>query len=80
MSAASAQHAIDGLLGLQIVEVDLELVLRAVQIQRRFRTSYWDALVLAAAQRAGCPTLWSEDFNSGQDYDGVVVQNPFAAA
>jgi predicted nucleic acid-binding protein len=34
-------------------------------------------LVLAAAKRAGCVELLTEDFNDGQDYDGVRALNPF---
>jgi len=49
----------------------------AVALHQRFHTSYWDSLILAAAKRAGCTTILSEDFNSGQDYDGVRARNPF---
>jgi len=50
-----------------------------MNIQRRFQVSYWDAAILAAAKRLGCPTVYSEDMNHGQDYDGVRVVNPFLA-
>jgi predicted nucleic acid-binding protein len=33
--------------------------------------------VLAAAKGSGCIELLSEDFNDGQDYDGVRARNPF---
>ena len=55
-----------------------ELVLEAVEIRARFGISYWDAAILAAAKQMGCHTVCSEDFNAGQDYDGVTVVNPFA--
>jgi predicted nucleic acid-binding protein len=42
--------------------------------------SYWDAAIVAAAKKLGCHTLYSEDLNDGQDYDGVTVVNPFNAA
>ena len=41
--------------------------------------AYWDAAILAAAKAARCQQLLSEDLNHGQDYDGVVVVNPFLA-
>lgn len=44
---------------------------------RRSRISYWDALVVAAAKRARCTRILSEDLSPGQSYDGVVVVNPF---
>jgi len=49
----------------------------ALQLKERFQTSYWDAAILAAAKAARCRQLLSEDLNHGQDYDGVVVVNPF---
>jgi predicted nucleic acid-binding protein len=52
----------------------------ALIFKQRFQTSYWDAAILAAAKAARCELLLSEDLNHGQDYDGVVVVNPFLAA
>lgn len=49
----------------------------ALQLKERFQTSYWDAAILAAAKAARCRQLLSEDLNHGQDYDGVMVVNPF---
>jgi predicted nucleic acid-binding protein len=51
----------------------------ALRLKERFQISYWDAAILAAAQAARCRQLLSEDLNHGQDYDGVVVVNPFLA-
>jgi predicted nucleic acid-binding protein len=39
--------------------------------------SYWDALILAAAQRSGARYLLSEDFQSGRRCGDVQVLNPF---
>jgi predicted nucleic acid-binding protein len=55
------------------------LVRAAIDIHRRFGLSYWDAAIIAAAKQLGCRTLYSEDLNAGQDYDGVIVVNPFVA-
>jgi predicted nucleic acid-binding protein len=49
----------------------------ALRLKARFQTSYWDAAILAAAKAARCQQLLTEDLNHGQDYDGVVVVNPF---
>jgi predicted nucleic acid-binding protein len=43
------------------------------------RLSYWDALILAAAERSGCRWLLSEDFQAGRQYGSVQVVNPFRA-
>src|SRR5436190_21528403 len=52
-------------------------VLSALQLRERFQVSYWDAAIIAAAHEIGCATIYSEDFNHGQDYDGIRVVNPF---
>ena len=60
-----------------VVEIDAALVQRAIGVCRRYRISYWDALIVAAAERARCSRILSEDLNPEQSYDGVVVVNPF---
>ena len=52
----------------------------ALDLTERFRVAYWDAAILAAARAAGCRTVYTEDLNPDQDYDGVRVVNPFADA
>jgi predicted nucleic acid-binding protein len=41
---------------------------------------YWDALIVAAAETAGCKYLLSEDFQPGQKFGGVTVVNPFRSS
>ena len=53
------------------------LVLRALDLTCRYQIRYYDAAIIAAAQELGCQTLYSEDLNHGQTYDGVRVVNPF---
>jgi len=65
---------------LQVVEVDRSLVDAAVEAHRAHQISYWDRLIIAAAQRAGCKRVLSEDLNDGQRYGEVVVENPFRRA
>jgi predicted nucleic acid-binding protein len=60
-----------------VLPVSLELVIAAMQIRRSFQVSHWDATIIAAALELGCTTLYSEDLNHGQKYDGVRVVNPF---
>lgn len=61
-----------------VLPVTRELVMSAIILRRRFQLSHWDAAILAAAQELGCQTLYTEDLNHGQDYDGVRVINPFS--
>lgn len=62
---------------LRVQPVTFEVVVAAVVLRRRFQLSHWDATILAAAAELGCVTVYSEDMNDGQDYDGVRVVNPF---
>lgn len=56
-----------------------DLFYAAVAISRRFRLSYWDGAILAAARAMGCDAVYSEDLSSEQDYDGLRIINPFHA-
>jgi len=59
------------------VPMDTKLLDNAWTVEDRFSLSFWDALVVSAAQLAGCTTLLTEDLQDGQDLDGVRVVNPF---
>jgi predicted nucleic acid-binding protein len=54
------------------------LIESAWTLQDQFSLSFWDALVVAAAESAGCEHLLSEDLPAGQDLGGVRILNPFA--
>lgn len=49
----------------------------ALEFCGRFMISYYDALIFSVARLAGCTTIYSEDLNAGQDYGGILVENPF---
>ena len=51
--------------------------MNAIEIKATFGLSYWDSLIIAAAERAFCPVVFSEDLNDGQQYGTVKVVNPF---
>ena len=61
------------------VVTDARVLDTAWRIERDFKLAWWDALIVAAAQSAGCRTLLSEDFQAGQNFDGLTVVNPFAS-
>ncbi|MFN0148183.1 MAG: PIN domain-containing protein [Dehalococcoidia bacterium] len=58
-------------------ELNVELAQKAWDLQDRFSLSWWDALIVAAAQAQGCAYLITEDLQAGQRFDGVLVVNPF---
>jgi predicted nucleic acid-binding protein len=55
-----------------------ESILRALDLEKRFRISFWDALILQAAEEGGASTVYSEDLGCGQHYGTVQVINPLA--
>jgi len=61
----------------QVVVNGGESVLEALDVEERYHVSFWDALVLQAAQASGAAILYSEDLSDGQTYGGVRVMNPF---
>ncbi len=62
---------------LSVVHSSLPLFSRALQIQNRYRLSWYDALIVAAATEAGCSILYSEDLQHGQSFGSMTVKNPF---
>jgi len=61
----------------QIVVNTPDSTLRALEIEERYQISFWDALILQAAESGGAEVIYSEDLNAGQTYSGVRVLNPF---
>jgi predicted nucleic acid-binding protein len=55
------------------------MVLTASEIEERNRISFWDALIVAAANQAGAATIVTEGLNHGQRIEGILIQNPFIA-
>lgn len=61
----------------RVIAVDLEACLNAYRVVEEHSLSTWDALIWAAAKRAECRVLYSEDFQHGRELEGVVFHNPF---
>lgn len=53
-------------------------LINAATLQSRHQISFGDAMILISARQLGCQTVWSEDLNAAQDYEGITVRNPFA--
>lgn len=54
-----------------------DLLQRALGLEDRYPLSWWDALIVAAAESARCTYLLSEDLSDGQQYGRIRVINPF---
>lgn len=62
----------------EVVVNTAESIAQALEIEARYRISFWDALIVQAAEDAGAAVLYSEDLAKGQKYGAVRVVNPFA--
>jgi predicted nucleic acid-binding protein len=49
-------------------------------LRSRFSLSHWDSMLLAACKEAGVTTLYSEDMDSGTDYQGLRIINPYSSS
>ena len=54
-----------------------ELQLRAIEIKSKYGLQFYDAIMLATAEAAGCDTVYSEDMGDGVIYEGITVKDPF---
>ena len=81
-SPLSHDEALDWLEELEqfpCIPIDASIVYHGAENARKFQISYWDGAIIAAAQRLGAHTLYTEDLNHGQKYGSVTVINPFKA-
>jgi predicted nucleic acid-binding protein len=56
-----------------VAVLEIRDILAGTEIAERYRLSFWDGLILAAAHKEEAATLWSEDFNHGQTYGEITV-------
>jgi predicted nucleic acid-binding protein len=72
-----ARAMVDRMARLPVVPIDTTLVMAAITASRRWHVSYWDALIMSAAEAAGCQRVLSEDLGDGTTYGSVTVEDPF---
>src|SRR6185437_9794543 len=70
------REIIQDYLSWEIVVNNPASVLQALEIETRYQTSFWHALILQAAETSGAAVLYSEDFSAEQQYGSVQVLNP----
>ena len=57
--------------------IDEPLLRRAHEVEQRWRLSWWDSMVVAAAQLQDCAVLLTEDLQDGGVYGTLTVRSPF---
>jgi predicted nucleic acid-binding protein len=74
------QQTIQNLMaGYPILDVTLPMIRQASVLRVAYRLSYWDSLILATAQDAGCSVVYSEDMQDGLRIGALTLRNPFKA-
>ena len=75
----SALSALRTMLGPPLpLTVDLHEL--AITLARDHRLAFYDALIVAAASRANCAILLTEDMQHGRSIEGLTIRNPFLVA
>lgn len=78
----SAGHARERVLGwsdsFAVIETSQPVLQAAIELADAHEFSIWDAIVLAAAAKAECRLLLSEDMHDGFSWHGVTIANPFS--
>ncbi len=77
LTHSQAMKFLDSIREFPVQDVTLGVFRAGVGNSRRFKVSYWDGAILAAALACGCDVVYTEDLNDGQDYGGVRAINPF---
>jgi len=77
LPAAEAWEDVEALQAWNPVELGWALLRKGYPIHQRYGLSWWDSLIVAAADTAACTVIFSEDLSSGQLYNGMRVIDPF---
>jgi predicted nucleic acid-binding protein len=75
--SADVLAILDALGPIRAIGADGDTVRRAVEAHAQYGVHFYDGMILAAAERGACTRILSEDFNTGQSYFGIKVENPF---
>jgi predicted nucleic acid-binding protein len=79
LDAKATRDVVSDYLTWQVVVNGGDSILEALELEARYKISFWDALVVQAAQASGATTMYSEDLSDGQTYGLVRVINPLRA-
>jgi predicted nucleic acid-binding protein len=78
LDAKVTRDIVSDYLAWQVVVNAGDSILEALDLEARYRVSFWDALIIQAAHTAGVEILYSEDLSDGQLYGDVKVIDPFS--
>lgn len=79
LDPAQVEGLVRNWLNFDVQDMTGEIVLSALRLTARYKFSYWDSAIIAAALAKGCNRLLTEDLTHGQIVEGLTILNPFAA-
>ena len=77
LTTKATRELVSDYLSWEVIVNGGQSIVDALDIEERHKISFWDALIVHAAQAAGAEILYSEDLSDGQTYGSVRVVNPF---
>ena len=77
MTEDEVRQYIEAFQSIQVVFQQVGRTVRALEIRKQYGLQFYDSLLIAAAEAAGCDEFWTEDLNDGQMYCGIKAVNPF---
>jgi predicted nucleic acid-binding protein len=76
LSSEAIAQLIEDYLSWEVVVNTPQSIIAALALEKRYKISYWDALILHAAHSCGASVLYSEDLSDAQHYGSIEVVNP----
>lgn len=76
---AIARRKVELFARLDLVQIDLDAILAAIDLHRLHQFSFWDALIIQSALVSGCRILFTEDLQQRRRVNGLEVLNPFSS-
>ena len=64
----------------EVIQVTPAIIHAGLDLHQTRSVAFYDAIIVASAQIAGCNVLWTEDLRAGEIVGGVRIVNPFAAS
>ncbi len=77
VSPEMARRKVELLSNLEVVPINVDNILAAIDLQRLHGHSFWDALILQSALGSGCTICFSEDLQHGRNLGRLKIVNPF---
>jgi predicted nucleic acid-binding protein len=72
-----AEQVIREFARLSVTQVDIDTILKSIQLQQRLKYSFWDSLIIQSAMQGGASIVYTEDMQNGQQIDELKIINSY---